>query len=79
MAAMTGSESAWLFVLQRADMDFGALKSIFGERLTVSTPERRKLRPQQPVPFDSALADALLDWKARCPYNQNTDYILASG
>src|SRR5437867_2372350 len=30
------------------------------------------------VPMDAALAEALLDWRARCPYNQDADYIFGS-
>jgi len=30
------------------------------------------------VPLDFVLADALLDWRGRCPYNQETDYVFAS-
>ena len=30
------------------------------------------------VPMDAALAKALLDWRGRCPYNQDHDYLFAS-
>ena len=30
------------------------------------------------MPLDFALADALLDWRGRCPYNQEADYVFAS-
>jgi hypothetical protein len=33
---------------------------------------------QQPVPLNTAQADALLDWRGRCPYNQDSDYVSAS-
>ena len=68
-----------LLALKRADMVFAAQETHLCRRLTVSTPERRKTETsQKPVHFDFALADALLDWKARSPYNQSTDYVFAS-
>src|ERR1700722_2118633 len=33
---------------------------------------------RKPVPLDSGLADVLVDWRGRCPYNQDADYIFAS-
>jgi len=33
---------------------------------------------QKPIALDSELAAVLLDWRAHCPYNQTTDYVLAS-
>ena len=30
------------------------------------------------VPMDAALAEALLDWRGRCPYNQDHDYLFGS-
>ena len=30
------------------------------------------------VPMDAALAEVLLDWRGRCPYNQDADYIFGS-
>jgi hypothetical protein len=33
---------------------------------------------QKPVPMDAGLSERLLDWRGRCPYNQQTDYVFAS-
>jgi integrase len=33
---------------------------------------------RKPVPLDAGLADVLLNWRGRCPYNQHADYIFAS-
>jgi len=33
---------------------------------------------QKPIALDSELAAVLLDWRAHWPYNQTTDYVLAS-
>jgi integrase len=30
------------------------------------------------IPIDAALAEALLDWRGRCPYNQNSDFLFGS-
>lgn len=33
---------------------------------------------RKPVPLDAGLADVLLGWRGRCPYNRHRDYICAS-
>jgi hypothetical protein len=33
---------------------------------------------QKPVPMDAGLSTLLLDWRGRCPYNQERDYVFAS-
>jgi integrase-like protein len=33
---------------------------------------------RKPVPLDAGLADVLLGWRQRCPYNQDADYIFGS-
>ncbi len=33
---------------------------------------------QKPVPMDVGLSALLLDWRKRCPYNQNRDYVFGS-
>jgi len=33
---------------------------------------------QKLVPMDAGLSERLLDWRGRCPYNQQTDYVFAS-
>jgi integrase len=33
---------------------------------------------QKPVPMDARLSALLLDWRGRCPYNQDSDYVFAS-
>jgi excisionase family DNA binding protein len=32
----------------------------------------------KPVPMNTALADVLLDWRGKCPYNQDADFIFGS-
>jgi integrase len=33
---------------------------------------------QKPVPMDAGLSALLLDWRGRCPYNQEKDYVFGS-
>ncbi len=33
---------------------------------------------QKAIPMDAGLSALLLDWRGRCPYNQDTDYVFAS-
>jgi integrase len=32
----------------------------------------------KPMPMNTALADVLLDWRGKCPYNQDADFIFGS-
>jgi integrase len=33
---------------------------------------------EKPAPMDARLASVLLEWRGRCPYNQDADYIFGS-
>ena len=32
----------------------------------------------KPVPMDTALADVLMEWRGKCPYNQDADFVFGS-
>jgi len=78
-AAVTGLRVSELLALKWGDVDFAAgeirlSRGIVSQHVGTLKTETS----QKPVPLDSGLADALLDWRGRCPYNQETDYIFAS-
>ncbi|MGA7401658.1 MAG: site-specific integrase [Candidatus Sulfotelmatobacter sp.] len=79
VAVTTGLRVSELLALKWADMDFaagvihlrrGIVRQHIGEMKTEAS--------RKPVPLDGGLADVLLGWRGRCPYNQDADYIFAS-
>lgn len=79
IAAATGLRVSELLAIQWGDVNFAAgelnlSRGIVSQHIgPLKTETSRK-----PVPMDSALAAALLDWRERCPYNQDSDYVFAS-
>ena len=79
LAVTTGLRVSELLALKWADMDFtageihlsrGIVRQYIGQMKTEAS--------RKPVPLDAGLADVLLNWRGRCPYNQDADYIFAS-
>jgi integrase len=79
VAVTTGLRVSELLGLKWADMDFtageihlsrGIVRQHIGEMKTEAS--------RKPVPLDVGLADVLLGWRQRCPYNQDADYIFGS-
>jgi integrase len=79
VAVTTGLRVSELLALKWADMDFAAgeihlsraiVRQYIGQMKTEAS--------RKPVPLDAGLADVLLNWRGRCPYNQDADYIFAS-
>jgi integrase len=79
VAVTTGLRVSELLALKWADLDFiaeeihlsrGIVRQHIGEMKTEAS--------RKPVPLDAGLADVLLRWRGRCPYNQDGDYIFAS-
>jgi integrase len=79
VAVTTGLRVSELLGLKWADMDFtageihlsrGIVRQHIGEMKTEAS--------RKPVPLDAGLADVLLGWRRRCPYNQDADYIFGS-
>ncbi len=79
MAAVTGLRVSELLALKWADVDFTA-QEIYLRRAVVCQHigALKTETSQKPVALDTALADALLDWRGHCPYNQDSDYVFAS-
>jgi integrase len=79
LAAVTGLRVSELLALKWEDVDFAA-----GEiRLTRAivcqhVGPLKTAASQKPVPMDAGLSALLLDWRGRCPYNQDSDYVFAS-
>jgi integrase len=79
LAAVTGLRVSELLALKWEDVNFAA-----GEiRLTRAIVSQhvgplKTAASQKPVPMDAGLSALLLDWRSRCPYNQEQDYVFAS-
>lgn len=79
LAVVTGLRVSELLALKWEDVDFAA-----GEiRLTRAivcqhVGPLKTAASQKPVPIDAGLSALLLDWRGRCPYNQDSDYVFAS-
>ena len=75
----TGLRVSELLALKWADVDFvtGEIclsRGIVRQRIgTMKTEASSK-----PLPLDGGLADVLTNWRGRCPYNQDADYIFGS-
>ena len=79
LAVTTGLRVSELLGLKWADVDFasgeiclarGVVRQHVGQMKTEAS--------RKPVPLDAALADALIQWRGRCPYNQDADYMFGS-
>jgi integrase len=79
MAAVTGLRASELLALKWSDVNV-AIGEIHLQRGIVCQHigALKTETSQKPIAMDSALAGALLDWRGRCPYNQDTDYVFAS-
>jgi len=78
LASVTGLRVSELLALKREDVDFNAgeirlIRAIVCQHVgSLKTETSRK-----PVPMDAGLSAVLLDWRRRCPYNQESDYVFA--
>lgn len=79
LAAATGLRASELLGLKWQDVDFesleispnpGVVHQVVGELKTEAS--------QKPIPLDSELARALLEWRYLSPFNQQADWIFAS-
>jgi integrase len=79
VAVTTGLRVSELLALKWSDMEFsvgeihlsrGIVRQYIGKMKTEAS--------RKPVPLDAGLADVLLNWRGRCPYNQDADYLFAS-
>lgn len=79
LAAVTGLRVSELLALRWEDVDFAA-GEIHLTRAVVCqhVGSLKTAASQKPIPMDAGLSARLLDWRGRCPYNQETDYVFAS-
>jgi integrase len=79
MAAVTGLRCCELLAIKWCDVRFTAGEIHLHRGIVCQHVGQLKTEAsQKPVPMASGLLAVLLDWRGRCPYNQDTDYVFAS-
>lgn len=79
LAAVTGLRVSELLALKWEDVRFASEEIILSRGIVCQhVGPLKTAASQKPVPMDSGLSAVLLDWRGRCPYNQETDYVFAS-
>ncbi len=79
LAAVTGLRVSELLALKWADIEFTAGEIRLTRAIVCQHVGSLKTETSaKPVPMDAGLSALLLDWRQRCPYNQDSDYVFAS-
>jgi integrase len=79
LAACTGLRVSELMALKWSDIDFGKVEIRPCRAIVDQVVGSLKTEASgKAVPMDTALAGALLDWRGRCPYNQDEDFLFGS-
>ena len=79
LAAVTGLRVSELLALKWEDVDFAEGEMSLTRAIVCQhVGSLKTAASQKPVPMDAGLSALLLDWRGRCPYNQETDYVFAS-
>ena len=79
LAAVTGLRVSELLALKWEDVDFVAGEINLTKAIVCQhVGPLKTAASQKPVPMDTELSALLLDWRGRCPYNQESDYVFAS-
>lgn len=79
LAAVTGLRVSELLALKWADVEFAAGEIRLTRAIVCQHVGSLKTETSaKPVPMNAGLSALLLDWRQRCPYNQDSDYVFAS-
>jgi integrase len=79
LAAVKGLRVSELLALKWEDVNFAAGEMRLTRAIVCQhVGPLKTAASQKPVPMDAALSALLLDWRSRCPYNQEQDYVFAS-
>jgi integrase len=79
LAACTGLRVSELLALKWSDVDFGKGEILPCRAIVDQVVGDMKTEASgKPLPMDGALANVLLDWRGRCPYNQDSDFLFGS-
>lgn len=79
LAAVTGLRVSELLALQWADVNFASGEITLNRAIVCQHIGPLKTEAsRKPLPIDAGLSALLLDWRGRCPYNQEQDFVFAS-
>jgi integrase len=79
LAAVTGLRVSELLALKWEDVDLDAAEIHLTRAIWCQhVGPMKTAASQKPIPMDAGLAALLLDWRGKCLYNQDTDYVFAS-
>jgi integrase len=79
LAAATGLRVSEILGMKWQDVIFDTLEIHLSRAIVDGVVGGMKTEAsRKPVPLDSALAEVLLDWRARTPYNRDDDWLFAS-
>jgi integrase len=79
LAAVTGLRASELLALKWEDIRFDSGEIFLSRGIVCQHVGPLKTETShKPFPMDAGLSALLLDWRGRCPYNQETDYVFAS-
>jgi len=79
LAATTGLRVSELLGLKWQDISFDVLEIHLSRAIVDGVVGDMKTEAsRKPVPLDSGLAEVLLDWRGRTPYNRDEDWVFAS-
>ena len=77
--AATDLRISELLALQWKDIDFAAMEVRVSRAIVYGVGGRCKSKvSKKPVPLDQTLAEILVSWRRRTPYNQPEDWVFAS-
>lgn len=77
--AATGLRVSELLALRWGDINFEGLEIYLARAIVHQViGELKTEASRKPIPLDSALAEALQDWRSRTPFNQREDWLFAS-
>jgi integrase len=79
LAAVTGLRVSELLALKWEDVNFDAAEIHLSRAIWCQhVGPMKTAASEKPLPMGDGLAALLLDWRGRCPYNQDSDYVFAS-
>ena len=79
LAAVTGLRVSELLALKWEDMDFRPAEIHLNRAIVCQhVGPLNTAASQKPIPMDAGRVALLLDWREKCLYNQDTDYVFAS-
>jgi integrase len=79
LAAVSGLRASEIFALRWQDCSFATGEITLNRAIVCQhIGPLKTATSQKPIPMGAGLSALLLDWRGRCPYNQQEDFVFAS-